>query len=142
MKKAAIVACSNARQSKYRQETEDLTAFLESIGIQTELSDCIYSDDGVFSGTPWERAAQLMKMYRDPLFSRSPGENTSPRITRRRSGTDGNISGEAQADRTVRAYAAQCRCETKILLIINSYAARNKIPAIVNAMPLRRLGTR
>ena len=30
MKKAAIVACSNARQSKYRQETEDLTAFLET----------------------------------------------------------------------------------------------------------------
>lgn len=66
MKKAAIAACSNARQSKYRQETEDLTAFLQSIGIQTELSDCIYSDDGVFSGTPRERAAQLMKMYRDP----------------------------------------------------------------------------
>jgi hypothetical protein len=37
MKKAAIVACSNARQSKYRQETEDLTAFLESIGIQAEM---------------------------------------------------------------------------------------------------------
>lgn len=66
MKKAAIAACSNARQSKYRQETEDLTAFLESIGIQAELSDCIYSDDGVFSGTPRERAAQLMKMFRDP----------------------------------------------------------------------------
>ena len=66
MKRAAIVACSNARQSKYRQETEDLTAFLESIGIQAELSDCIYSDDGVFSGTPRERAAQLMKMFRDP----------------------------------------------------------------------------
>ena len=66
MKRAAIAACSNARQSKYRQETEDLTAFLESIGIQAELSDCIYSDDGVFSGTPRERAAQLMKMFRDP----------------------------------------------------------------------------
>ena len=66
MKKAAIAACSNARQSKYRQETEDLTAFLESIGIQAELSDCIYSDDGVFSGTPRERAAQLMKMFKDP----------------------------------------------------------------------------
>lgn len=66
MKRAAIAACSNARQSKYRQETEDLTAFLESIGIQAELSDCIYSDDGVFSGTPRERAAQLMKMFRNP----------------------------------------------------------------------------
>ena len=66
MKRAAIAACSNARQSKNRQETEDPTAFLESIGIHAELSDCIYSDDGVFSGTPRERAAQLMKMFRDP----------------------------------------------------------------------------
>ena len=66
MKKAAIVACSNARQLKYRQETEDLTAFLQSVGIHPELSDCIYSDDGVFSGTPRERAAQLMKMFKDP----------------------------------------------------------------------------
>ena len=78
MKKAAIAACSNARQSKYRQETEDLTAFLESIGIQAELSDCIYSDDGVFSGTPRERAAQLMKMFRDPeieeIFDISGGD--------------------------------------------------------------------
>ena len=66
MKKAAIVACSNARQSKYRQETEELTAFLQSAGIQPKLSDCIYSDDGVFSGTPRQRAAQLMKMFKDP----------------------------------------------------------------------------
>ena len=66
MKKAAIVACSNARQSKYRQETEDLTDFLKSVGIYPVLSDCIYSDDGVFSGTPRQRAAQLMKMFKDP----------------------------------------------------------------------------
>ena len=66
MKKAAIAACSNARQSKYRQETEDLTAFLKSVGIYPVLSDCIYSDDGVFSGTPRQRAAQLMKMFKDP----------------------------------------------------------------------------
>ena len=66
MKKAAIAACSNARQSKYRQETEDLTAFLKSVGIHPVLSECIYSEDGVFSGTPRQRAAQLMKMFRDP----------------------------------------------------------------------------
>ena len=66
MKKAAIVACSNARQPKYRQETEDLTDFLKSVGIYPVLSDCIYSDDGVFSGTPRQRAAQLMRMFKDP----------------------------------------------------------------------------
>ena len=66
MKKAAIVACSNAKQPKDRQQIDDLAAYLQSIGIEPELSDCIYSNDGVFSGTPRERAAQLMKMYRDP----------------------------------------------------------------------------
>ena len=66
MKKAAIVACSNAKQPKDRPQIDELTAYLQSIGIEPELSDCIYSNDGVFSGTPRERAAQLMKMYRDP----------------------------------------------------------------------------
>lgn len=66
MKKAAIVACSNAQQSKYRPQIEELTTFLQSIGIETKLSECIYSDDSAFSGTPQERGAQLMKMFRDP----------------------------------------------------------------------------
>ena len=66
MKKAAIVACSNAQQSKYRPQIEELTTFLQSIGIETELSECIYSDDSAFSGTPKERGAQLMKMFRNP----------------------------------------------------------------------------
>ena len=66
MKKAAIVACSNAQQSKYRPQIEELITFLQSIGIETELSECIYSDDSAFSGTPKERGAQLMKMFRNP----------------------------------------------------------------------------
>ena len=45
MKKAAIVACSNAQQSKYRPQIGELITFLQSIGIETELSECIYSDD-------------------------------------------------------------------------------------------------
>ena len=66
MKKAAIVACSNAQQSKYRPQIGELITFLQSIGIETELSECIYSDDSAFSGTPRERGAQLMKMFRTP----------------------------------------------------------------------------
>ena len=66
MKKAAIVACSNAQQSKYRPQIGELITFLQSIGIETELSECIYSDDSAFSGTPGERGAQLMKMFRTP----------------------------------------------------------------------------
>ena len=66
MKKTAITACSNAQQSKYRAQIGELTAFLQSIGTRTVLSECIYSEDGVFSGTPRKRADQLMKMFRDP----------------------------------------------------------------------------
>lgn len=66
MKKAAIVACSNAKESQYRHQIDDLIAYLHSVGIEAELSDCIFSDDSVFSGTPRERAAQLMRMYKDP----------------------------------------------------------------------------
>ena len=66
MKKAAIVACSNAQQLKYRTQIGELITFLQSIGIETELSECIYSDDSAFSGTPRERGTQLMKMFRIP----------------------------------------------------------------------------
>ena len=66
MKKAAIVACSNAQQSKYRPQIGELITFLQSIGIETELSECIYSDDSAFSGMPGDRGAQLMKMFRTP----------------------------------------------------------------------------
>ena len=65
MKKAAIVACSDALSSKDRPQIEDLTAFLRSIGTETEMSSCIYADEGVFAGTPSERAAELMKMFTD-----------------------------------------------------------------------------
>ena len=66
MRKAAITACSNAQHSQTRPQIEELTSYLRSIGIEPVLSSCIYSDDSVFSGTPRERGAQLMKMFRDP----------------------------------------------------------------------------
>ena len=66
MKKAAIVACSDALSSKDRPQIGELTAFLRSIGIETEMSSCIFADEGVFAGTPSERAAELMKMFTDP----------------------------------------------------------------------------
>ena len=66
MRKAAITACSNAQQPQNRPRIEELAAYLQSIGIEPVMSSCIYSDDSVFSGTPRERGAQLMKMFRDP----------------------------------------------------------------------------
>ena len=64
--KAGIVACSNAQKEEYRIQNDELTEFLRSIGIQTEISSCIYEKNGVFSGTPRERADQLMRMFCDP----------------------------------------------------------------------------
>ena len=66
MRKAAITACSNAQQPQNRPRIEELAAYLQSIGIEPVMSSCIYSDDSVFSGTPRERGAQLMKMFRTP----------------------------------------------------------------------------
>ena len=66
MRKAAITACSNAQQPQNRPRIEELAAYLQSIGIEPVMSSCIYSDDSVFSGTPRERGAQLMKMFGDP----------------------------------------------------------------------------
>ena len=43
MKKAAIAACSNAQQSESKSQIGDLTDYLQSIGIEPELSECIYS---------------------------------------------------------------------------------------------------
>ena len=90
MKKAAIVACSNAQKLEYRAQVEELVGFLRTVGIEVKLSECIYerggeasSRDGgslgdVFSGTAEERAEQLMKMFKDPeveeIFDISGGD--------------------------------------------------------------------
>ena len=90
MRKAAIVACSNAQKLEYRAQVEELVGFLRTVGIEVKLSECIYerggeasSRDGgslgdVFSGTAEERAEQLMKMFKDPeveeIFDISGGD--------------------------------------------------------------------
>ena len=66
MKKVGIVACSDAQKEKYRAKNEELVRFLESIDYEPVLSSCIYEAEGVFSGTPKERAGQLMRMFADP----------------------------------------------------------------------------
>ena len=66
MKKVGIVACSDAQKEEYRGRNEELVRFLESIDYEPILSSCIYSAEGVFSGTPKARAEQLMSMFADP----------------------------------------------------------------------------
>ena len=90
MKKAGIVACSNAQKLEFRAQVEELVSFLRTVGIEAEMSECIYectggpggrnaaAGGGVFSGTAEERAAQLMRMFRDPeignIFDISGGD--------------------------------------------------------------------
>lgn len=64
--KAGIVVCSNAQKEKSRKQNEELVCFLESIGIRTVMSSCIYENGSVFSGSSKERADQLMRMFTDP----------------------------------------------------------------------------
>ena len=67
MKKVAIVACSNAQKEEYRKQNEELVRFLESNDMQPVMSSCIYEKKGsIFSGSPKEKACQLMKMFEDP----------------------------------------------------------------------------
>ena len=98
MKKAAIVACSNAQKLEYRAQVEELAGFLRTVGMEVKLSECIYerggeasSRDGgslgdVFSGTAEERAEQLMKMFKDPeveeIFDISGGDVTNQILDR------------------------------------------------------------
>ena len=63
---AVKIQTADREAYQYRPQIGKLITFLQSIGIETELSECIYSDDSVFSGTPRERGAQLMKMFRTP----------------------------------------------------------------------------
>ena len=67
MKKVGIVACSDAQKEEYRKQNEELIRFLESNGTQPVMSSCIYEKkDSVFSGSPKEKASQLMKMFTEP----------------------------------------------------------------------------
>ena len=90
MKKAGIVAFSNAQKLEYRAQVEELAGFLRTVGMEVKLSECIYERGGeagcrdggslgdVFSGTAKERAEQLMKMFKDPeveeIFDISGGD--------------------------------------------------------------------
>ena len=68
-RKAAIVACSNALPESGKEQIEKLTDFLNDCGLEVEISGRLYSRDGtVFSGTPKERAEELMRCYRDPAM--------------------------------------------------------------------------
>ncbi len=78
MKRVGIVACSDAQKEENREKIEELVRFLRSIDSDPVLSSCIYEAQGIFSGTPEEKAEQLMRMFTDPhmeeIYDISGGE--------------------------------------------------------------------
>lgn len=63
-----IVACSDARKESERESIKKLCKTLENRGLKIIMSDCIYSKEGAFSGSTYERADALMKMYANNLI--------------------------------------------------------------------------
>lgn len=63
--KAGIVCCSNGVNKNRRNEVEGLMFTLTEIGITPVISDYIYTENQVFSGTGIERARALMHFYED-----------------------------------------------------------------------------
>ncbi len=66
MKTVGIVASSDAQKEEYRDQNDELFAYLEGIGSKVILSNCIYEKNGPLSGTGKERAAELMKFFGNP----------------------------------------------------------------------------
>ncbi|MBE5933121.1 MAG: LD-carboxypeptidase [Lachnospiraceae bacterium] len=67
-KKVGIVCCSNGQLVTYREEINNLLLELQSRDIEPVLSDYIYSDGSVVSGSAEERANALMDFYKDDLI--------------------------------------------------------------------------
>ena len=66
MDTVGIVACSNAQKKTFAKKNNRLMEYLESIGRDVLISECIYGSTSEFSGTGKERAANLMKMFTNP----------------------------------------------------------------------------
>lgn len=66
IRKAALVCCSNPISTDRKDEIEKLKNILQTIGIETAESPCIFSDDVLsFLKTEKNRAQVLMDYYKD-----------------------------------------------------------------------------
>lgn len=63
--KVGLVSCSNGFNIKYKDKIVLLKDTLTKMGIDVVLSNFIYEKESVFSGTPKERADELMGFYKD-----------------------------------------------------------------------------
>ena len=66
IRKAALVCCSNPISTDRKDEIEKLKNILQTIGIETAESPCIFSDDVLsFLKTEKNRADALLNFYKD-----------------------------------------------------------------------------
>lgn len=64
-KTVGIVACSNALSNALKSDIQKLTELLEKIELRCLMSRCIFEKDGSFSGNRFQRAEELIKMYKN-----------------------------------------------------------------------------
>lgn len=65
-RKAALVCCSDALKAEKQAQVDQLRDILSEYGIDTVLSDCMFSESPRGHGDGKQRAWELMKFYRDP----------------------------------------------------------------------------
>lgn len=68
MKSVGLVACSNGLFPEFTPYYSKLLHYLNSLEYRIVQSSCIFSKNGVFSGSRAERAEELMKMFSDPAI--------------------------------------------------------------------------
>lgn len=63
--KIGLIACSDGLPESERAVVDVLAAELEKMGLRVELAATVFRRRGPFSGTPKERAAELMRLFSD-----------------------------------------------------------------------------
>ena len=63
--KAGISACSNGLNPEHKKRIDELMNVLRELGTETVSAAHIYAHTDDFNGTDEERAADLMKFYKD-----------------------------------------------------------------------------
>ncbi len=61
--KVGIVACSNGYLISHEGKLKRLLDTLDQMGFVPILSNCIFTSEGVFNGTPSQKARELMSMF-------------------------------------------------------------------------------
>jgi muramoyltetrapeptide carboxypeptidase LdcA involved in peptidoglycan recycling len=67
--KVGLSACSNGHSTEWMQQITELEKVLKSMNVEAILADHVEAKIDEFSGTDEERAADLMKLYRDDSIS-------------------------------------------------------------------------